>query len=45
MLNFQQMEIFMEKYLEILSKCRLFENMENENITAMLDCLGAEVHS
>ena len=35
----------MEKYLEILSKCRLFENMENENITAMLDCLGAEVHS
>ncbi len=35
----------MEKYLGILSKCRLFEDMENENITAMLDCLGAEVHS
>lgn len=35
----------MKKYLEILSKCRLFENMENENITAMLGCLGAEMRS
>ncbi|MCI7803770.1 MAG: Crp/Fnr family transcriptional regulator [Oscillospiraceae bacterium] len=35
----------MKKYMEILSKCRLFESMENENITAMLSCLGAEVKS
>lgn len=35
----------MKKYLEILRNCKLFENMENENITAMLSCLGAEVRS
>ncbi len=35
----------MKKYMEILSECRLFESMKNENITAMLDCLGAEVRS
>ena len=29
--------------METLNKCRLFKNMENENITAMLSCLGAEV--
>ncbi|MGN0605499.1 MAG: Crp/Fnr family transcriptional regulator [Oscillospiraceae bacterium] len=33
----------MKKYMETLNKCRLFKNMENENITAMLSCLGAEV--
>lgn len=35
----------MKKYLEILCKCRLFQNMENESITAMLSCLGAELRS
>lgn len=35
----------MKKYMEILSKCRLFENMENENITAMLGRLEAEMRS
>lgn len=35
----------MKKYMEMLSRCRLFENIENENITAMLSCLGAEVRS
>ncbi|MGN0614106.1 MAG: Crp/Fnr family transcriptional regulator [Porcipelethomonas sp.] len=35
----------MKKYLEILRNCKLFENIENENIAAMLGCLGAEVRS
>lgn len=35
----------MKKYMEILRNCNLFENMENENITAMLSCLGAEVQA
>lgn len=34
----------MKKYLETLKNCRLFENMEDENIIEMLNCLGAEVH-
>lgn len=35
----------MKKYLEILRNCKLFENMENENIMAMLGCIGADVRS
>lgn len=35
----------MKKYMEILSKCKLFENIADENLLAMLSCLGAEVRS
>lgn len=35
----------MKKYLEILKNCKLFENIEGENLPAMMDCLGAEVRS
>lgn len=33
----------MKKYLEILKKCTLFENMSDENIISMLGCLDAKV--
>lgn len=35
----------MKKYLEILRNCKLFEKIEDKNILAMLNCLGAEVRS
>lgn len=35
----------MKKYLEILKNCKLFENIADENLLAMLSCLGAEVRS
>ena len=33
----------MKKYFEILRKCPLFNDIEDENITALLKCLGAKV--
>lgn len=33
----------MKKYFDILRKCHLFENIENENLISMLGCLGAKV--
>ena len=33
----------MEKYLEILKKCPLFYNIEDDNLIRMLGCLGAKV--
>lgn len=35
----------MKKYLEILRNCKLFENISDESLQAMLSCLGAEVRS
>ena len=35
----------MKKYMDILSRCNLFEHIETEHISAMLNCLGAEVRS
>ena len=35
----------MKKYLEILKKCPLFEKIEDEKLTVMLNCLGAKVIS
>ncbi len=35
----------MREYPEILKKCRLFMNIEEKNISALLDCLGAEIRS
>ncbi len=33
----------MRKYFEILRKCRLFENISDEDLLSMLRCLGAKV--
>lgn len=33
----------MEKYLDVLQKCVLFENIEQKDIGAMLGCLGAKI--
>lgn len=35
----------MQKYIPALKKCGLFEEIEEENLTAMLDCLGAKIFS
>lgn len=35
----------MKKYIPILKSCGLFEEIEEENLTAMLGCLGAKVIS
>ena len=32
----------MKKYFEILRRCRLFANIEDENLMAMLGCIGAK---
>lgn len=33
----------MKKYLEILKKCPLFSQIEDENLLTMLNCLGAKI--
>ncbi|MBP3413903.1 MAG: Crp/Fnr family transcriptional regulator [Clostridia bacterium] len=33
----------MKKYLDILSRCPLFNNINEENLLVMLDCLGAKI--
>ena len=43
MLKFQQNEVFMEKYLEILQKCPLFDGIKEKDLFRMLSCLGAKV--
>lgn len=35
----------MEKYLDILKKCRLFSNVKDDELLTMLGCLGARVES
>jgi len=42
MLKFQQKEKKLKKYLEILRKCPLFYQIEDENLVKMLTCLGAK---
>lgn len=43
MLNFQQKVIKMKKYMEVLKKCPLFFDIEEEKLDKMLTCLGARV--
>lgn len=43
MLKFQQKVIKMKKYIEVLRRCPLFEDIEEENLLVMLNCLGAKV--
>lgn len=45
MLKIQQMEKIMKKYFEVLRQCVLFEQIEDENLTAILGCLGAKCYS
>lgn len=35
----------MKKHFEILRKCPLFDQIEDENLLALLDCLGAKVET
>lgn len=35
----------MRQYLEILKKCPMFQNMEEQEILSMLSCLGARVRT
>ncbi len=35
----------MQKYISILKMCGLFDDIEDENLTAILECLGAKVVS
>ncbi len=43
MLNFQQNEVILKNYLEILKKCRLFNGIEEKDLLKMLGCLGATI--
>ena len=43
MLSFQQKEKILKKYLEVLKKCPLFREIEEENLLRMLTCLGARI--
>ena len=43
MLNFQQKEIVLKKYLEILKKCPLFDGIGDDELLRMLTCLGARI--
>ena len=43
MLNFQQKENILLKHLEILKKCSLFEEIDDESLIKMLNCLGARI--
>ena len=42
MLKFQQKEKKLKEYFDILRKCSLFETIEDQNLIAMLSCLGAK---
>ncbi len=43
LLNFQQKEKILKKYLDILKKCPLFSEIEDENLMKMLRCLEARI--
>ena len=43
MLKFQQKEIVLKKYLEILKKCPLFDGIGDDELLRMLTCLGARI--
>ena len=45
MLNFQQKEKILKKYIEILKKCRLFDGISDGEMQRMLNCLGAKIES
>lgn len=45
MLKIQHLEEFMEKYFEVLRRCSLFYEIKEEELRAVLDCLGARIVS
>ena len=45
LLNFQQKENALKKFLEILKKCPLFDGISDEELLRMLTCLGARIES
>ncbi len=45
MLNFQQKEIFLKKFFQIIRKCPLFDGINDDDMMTMLSCLGAKVAS
>ncbi len=42
-MNFQQGDKKLKKYLDILKKCPLFEEIQDDDLLRMLGCLGARV--
>ena len=42
LLKFQQKEKKLKKYFDILRRCSLFDTIEDQNLIAMLSCLGAK---
>ena len=45
LLNFQQTEKKMKKYLKILRQCPLFYDIEDNELLGMLGCLDAKVET
>ena len=45
MLNFQQKEYILKKYFNVLKLCPLFNGLDEEKLSTMLNCLGAKVES
>ena len=43
MLNFQQKEIFLKNFFDIIRKCPLFDGINDGDMIKMLTCLGAKV--
>lgn len=43
MLKFRQMEKKMKKYFDVLRKCPLFDEIDEENLNALLRCLDVKV--
>ena len=43
MLNFQQKEKKLKKYLSILKKCPLFKDIDDDRLLQMLTCFGARI--
>lgn len=44
-LQLQHEVIFLEQYFPVLKSCPLFQGIEERQYAALLDCLGARVHS
>ena len=45
MLNFQQKEYILKKYFDVLKRCSLFNGIDEEKLSVMLNCLDAKIGS
>ena len=43
-MHLQRGDDFLQKYIPLLKKVTLFENIEDSDMLAMLKCLGARIH-